>query len=111
MANSLENFVSIDEHDEMLFCNVPFSSLTSNSNNPTTSSLNLARLFEILNSKKEQKTIESYSVTQTSLEQIFVQLAGDDEDAATSRRDRKETSERISYVSEEIKFIVSLFLF
>lgn len=40
---------------------------------------------EILNQRKEQKLIESYSVNQTSLEQIFVQLAGEDEEQIKER--------------------------
>ncbi|CAF0750470.1 unnamed protein product [Adineta steineri] len=65
------------QHNEMLFCNIPFS----NDNNQMQLSFNLGHVFGILNSRKEQKLIESYSVTQTTLEQIFVQLAGEDEDA------------------------------
>ena len=72
-----------DQHNEVLFCNVPFSSMMSNGRNPTNSSFNLARVFEVLNARKQQKLIESYSVTQTTLEQIFVQLAGEDEDASS----------------------------
>ena len=56
----------------MLFCNVPYASQNS--------SFNLASVFDILNQRKEQKLIESYSVNQTSLEQIFVQLAGEDQE-------------------------------
>jgi hypothetical protein len=36
--------------------------------------------------------IESYSVTQTTLEQIFVQLAGEDEDASSDRIQTTEQS-------------------
>ncbi|CAF0750661.1 unnamed protein product [Adineta steineri] len=68
------------QHNEMLFCNIPFS----NDNNQMQLSFNLGHVFGILNSRKEQKLIESYSVTQTTLEQIFVQLAGEDEDAEVS---------------------------
>ena len=62
----------------MLFCNIPYA---SNGRQATDASTNLARIFRILNEKKEGKMIETYSLTQTSLEQIFVQLAGEDEDA------------------------------
>jgi len=65
----------------MLFCNVPYAS--------TNASFNLARVFEILNQRKEQKLIESYSVNQTSLEQIFVQLAGEDEEQIKEREKNK----------------------
>ena len=43
-----------------------------------TYSSNLALVFELLSAKKEQNVIENYSVTQTTLEQIFVRLAGHD---------------------------------
>ncbi|CAF1233873.1 unnamed protein product [Adineta ricciae] len=73
-----------EQHNEVLFCHIPFSSTTSNGTSSTQLSFNLGRVFELLNSRKEQKMIESYSVTQTTLEQIFVQLAGEDEDAESS---------------------------
>ena len=57
----------------MLFCSVPFST-------------GLSHVFGVLNAKKEEKLIETYSVTQTSLEQIFVQLAGEDEETTADRR-------------------------
>ena len=66
-------FCLVDEQNEMLFCSVPFSA-------------GLSRVFGVLNAKKEEKLIETYSVTQTSLEQIFVQLAGEDEETAADRR-------------------------
>ncbi|CAF3479865.1 unnamed protein product [Rotaria sp. Silwood1] len=67
-----------DEQNGVLFCNVPFASSPSNSIQSTTCSSNLSLVFEVLNAKKEQNIIESYSVTQTTLEQIFVRLAGHD---------------------------------
>ncbi|CAF1258424.1 unnamed protein product [Rotaria sp. Silwood1] len=79
-----------DQHNEVLFCNVPFSYSSTDEENPTKLPYNLASVFEILNGKKEHKIIESYSVTQTTLEQIFVQLAGEDEDASSDRRDNNE---------------------
>jgi hypothetical protein len=42
--------------------------------------MSLSRVFEWFNGKKEEKAIESYSITQTTLEQIFVQIAGEDQD-------------------------------
>ncbi|CAM4928643.1 unnamed protein product [Rotaria socialis] len=54
-----------DEQNGVLFCNAPLSS-------------NLSLVFEVLNTKKEQNIIENYSVNQTTLEQIFVRLAGHD---------------------------------
>ena len=61
----------------MLFCNIPFASQSQ--------STTLAQIFQILNQKKEEKLIETYALTQTTLEQIFVQLAGEDEDASNER--------------------------
>jgi len=45
-----------------------------------TLSYNLAHVFKFFNDKKEQNEIESYSITQTTLEQIFVRLAGQDQE-------------------------------
>ncbi|CAF4304068.1 unnamed protein product [Rotaria sp. Silwood2] len=79
-----------DQHNEVLFCNVPFSYSSSDEGNPTKVPYNLARVFEILNRRKEQNLIESYSVTQTTLEQIFVQLAGEDEETLSDRREKNQ---------------------
>lgn len=46
---------------------------------------NLAHVFQVLNQRKEQKMIESYSVSHTTLEQIFVQLAGEDEETQADK--------------------------
>ena len=73
-----------DQHNEVLFCNVPFTAMGPRERSPTGRSFNLAYVFQTLNARKEQKVIESYSVTQTTLEQIFVQLAGEDEDEDTA---------------------------
>jgi hypothetical protein len=81
----------------MLFCNVPFSYTSSTEGNQTSLPFNLARVFEILNNRKEQKMIESYSVTQTTLEQIFVQLAGEDEDISSNRKESNETSKKLTF--------------
>ena len=70
----MNNILEIEfqnQHNEMLFYTVPYVS--------TDSSFNLARVFQILNQRKELKYIASCSVSQTSLEQILVQLAGKDE--------------------------------
>lgn len=64
----------------MIFCNIPFSSRT------TTNGTSLARIFENLNRRKELNVIETYSLTQTSLEQIFVSLAGEDEDETNEKK-------------------------
>ncbi len=76
----------------MLFCNIPFSSLLSNEANQTNSSFNVGRIFGVLNARKEQRIIESYSVTQTTLEQIFVQLAGEDEEILSSQEQNNDQS-------------------
>ncbi|CAF2146243.1 unnamed protein product [Rotaria magnacalcarata] len=75
-----------DQYNEMLFCNLPFSYSLTNEANARKLPYNLGRVFEVLNQKKEQKIIESYSVSQTTLEQIFVQLAGEDEEAIRDKR-------------------------
>jgi hypothetical protein len=64
----------------MLYCTVPFS--PSNSSQRVTSArfMSLSHIFEWFNQKKEEKSIESYSITQTTLEQIFVQIAGEEHD-------------------------------
>ncbi len=63
----------------MLFCTVPFSTITPSQNSTSAHSMNLAHVFDLFHKKKEEKTIESYSITQTTLEQIFVHLAGEDQ--------------------------------
>jgi hypothetical protein len=64
----------------MLYCNAPISSVTDRQGS-TTLSYNLAHVFEFFNDKKERNEIESYSITQTTLEQIFVRLAGQDQES------------------------------
>lgn len=73
----------------MLYCTVPFA--TSNASKRVTSgrSMSLSRVFEWFNQKKEEKSIESYSITQTTLEQIFVQVAGDERDSNTDENHKK----------------------
>ena len=51
--------------------------------------MSLSRVFEWFNQKKEEKSIESYSITQTTLEQIFVQVAGDERDTNTDETHKK----------------------
>ena len=67
----------------MLFCTVPFSASSTPQRVTSGRSMNLSRIFEWFNKKKEEKSIESFSITQTTLEQIFVQVAGDDQDTNT----------------------------
>jgi hypothetical protein len=40
--------------------------------------MSLSHIFEWFYKKKEERSIESYSITQTTLEQIFVQVAGEE---------------------------------
>jgi hypothetical protein len=63
----------------MLYCNVPISSLTDRQQS-TTLQYNLADVFKFFNKKRDHNEIESYSITQTTLEQIFVRLAGQDQE-------------------------------
>ena len=46
----------------------------------------------MLNAQKNQNLIESYSLSQTTLEQIFVRLAGDDEDAMSNGFSERQVS-------------------
>jgi hypothetical protein len=74
----------------MLYCTVPFSA--SNAAQQRVKSgrfMSLSHVFEWFNKKKEERTIESYSLTQTTLEQIFVQVAGDDEDDNSDENKKK----------------------
>ena len=73
----------------MLFCTVPFS--PSNTSTRATSGrlMSLSRIFEWFNKKKEEKSIESFSITQTTLEQIFVQVAGEEADMNTDDQKKK----------------------
>ena len=65
--------IILEQHNGILYCTVPFS----NSSNKHRS--NLAHIFDLFHKKKEEKSIESYSITQTTLEQIFIHLAGEDQ--------------------------------
>jgi len=69
----------IEQHNGMLYCTVPFSSINTAQNNINTHSLHLSHVFDLFHKKKEEKSIESYSITQTTLEQIFIHLAGEDQ--------------------------------
>ncbi len=69
----------IEQHSGKLFCTVPFSSINTSRNYTSAHSLHLAHVFDLFNKKKEEKSIESYSITQTTLEQIFVHLAGENQ--------------------------------
>ncbi|CAF3938721.1 unnamed protein product [Rotaria magnacalcarata] len=72
--------VQIDEqHNGILFCTVPFSSISPAQNYASSNSLRLAHVFDLFHKKKEEKSIESYSITQTTLEQIFIHLSGEDQ--------------------------------
>jgi hypothetical protein len=73
----------------MLYCTVPFS--TSNLFERVTSArfMSLSHIFEWFNRKKDEKSIESYSITQTTLEQIFVQVAGEEQDTNSDENKSK----------------------
>jgi hypothetical protein len=79
----------LEQHNGVLFCSVPFSS--SNTSQRATSGhfMSLSHVFEWFNKKKEEKSIESYSITQTTLEQIFVQVAGDEQEMNTDENKKK----------------------
>lgn len=82
-------FIETDQYNEVLFCNISFTSLSSSEQNLNNFSYNLGHVFKILNECKEQKLIESYSVSQTTLEQIFVRLAGEDEKDQNDKQKNK----------------------
>jgi hypothetical protein len=63
----------------MLFCTIPFSSINNFQNSTNSHPSNLGYIFDLFHKKKEEKSIESYSITQTTLEQIFIHLAGEDQ--------------------------------
>ncbi|CAF0732489.1 unnamed protein product [Adineta steineri] len=70
-----------EQHNGMLFCSIPFSSLSTTPGVTNENLMSLSQTFEWFNKKTEEKSIESYSITQTTLDQIFVHLTGEDEDA------------------------------
>ena len=72
----------------MLFCTVPFTASNTSQRVISGRFMSLSRIFEWFNKKKEEKSIESYSITQTTLEQIFVQVAGDEQDTHTDEMKR-----------------------
>ena len=62
-----------------MFCyTVPIFS-TTNSQNSVKPSYNFAHVHKFFGDKKEKNEVESYSLTQPILQQIFVRLAGKDE--------------------------------
>ena len=68
----------------MLYCNVPYTASTSGERSKSGRVVNLAYLFDWFNKKNEEKAFESYAITQTTLEQIFVHVAGEDADAESA---------------------------
>ena len=62
----------------MLYCNVPVSLATDYQQNRS-SSQDLVHIFEFFNDKMERNEIESYTLSQTTLEHIFVRLVDEDE--------------------------------
>ncbi|CAM4944466.1 unnamed protein product [Rotaria socialis] len=82
--------VQIDEqHNGILFCTVPFSSISPAQSHASSSSSRLAHVFDLFHKKKEEKSIESYSITQTTLEQIFIHLSGEDQYINTDEKKNK----------------------
>ena len=69
----------LEQHNGILYCTVPFSISNTFQNSINTRRSNLAHIFDLFHKKKEEKSIESYSITQTTLEQIFIHLAGEDQ--------------------------------
>ena len=73
-----------DQQNGMIFCNLPFSSGTHASKENKYVS-KLSTVFDFLNQRKHSNLIEHYAVSQTTLEQIFLRLAGydknDDDDS------------------------------
>ena len=71
-----------EQHNGMLYCTIPFSMKTSaaaaSSSYNHSSLLNLSHIFELFAKKKEENLIETYAITQTTLEQIFVHLTEDE---------------------------------
>ncbi|UJR36716.1 hypothetical protein I4U23_029432 [Adineta vaga] len=82
--------VEIDEqHNGMLFCTIPFSTSNRTENVTEKVFMSLSGIFEWFNEQKEAKLIESYSITQTTLEQIFIHLACEDEEIHTNSTKKK----------------------
>ncbi|CAF1000356.1 unnamed protein product [Rotaria sordida] len=82
-----------DEHNGILYCHVPLS-MSKDGVQSMRHPYNLAYVFELFNKKKEQNEIESFSLTQTTLEQIFLSLTGheDENDAILSNLAANENS-------------------
>ncbi|CAF0732502.1 unnamed protein product [Adineta steineri] len=78
-----------EQHNGMLFCTVPFASINPTESYTSASSFNLAHIFDLFNKKAEEKSIESYSITQTTLEQIFVHLSGEDHTTDANKKKKK----------------------
>ena len=79
----------IEQHNGMLYCTVPFTASNTLQRVKSGRVMSLSRVFEWFNKKKEEKSIESYSITQTTLEQIFVYLAAEDQYANTDETKNK----------------------
>ena len=65
----------------MLYCNVPYTASRAGERSRSGRMVNLAYLFDWFNKKNEERAFESYAITQTTLEQIFVLVAGEDPEA------------------------------
>ena len=73
----------LEQHSGVLFCTVPFTMHYPARYLTSVSPFDLAYVFELFNQKKKEKAIESYSITQSSLEQIFVRLTAEDQNVNT----------------------------
>lgn len=108
MQGIYKYFLILDQQNEVLHCNVPLSSKSAASSSKDKisklSSFNLVRIFNVLNTRKNQKLIESYSLSQTTLEQIFVRLAGDDENIMSDTMSDTEQSNRDELEDQSMLF-------
>ncbi|CAF1343559.1 unnamed protein product, partial [Didymodactylos carnosus] len=92
MKNSLKydipGILFEEQHNGILFCTIPFNAVEQGTNND----LKLANIFKLFYEKKRSNEIDSYSVTQTTLEQIFVRLAGNDDDEDKKDEEKEESN-------------------
>ena len=74
---SFLNKNDLEQHNGMLYCTVPIGLTTEQPGH------DLVRAFEFFNDKMEQHEIESYTLSQTTLEQIFVRLVDGDQESCS----------------------------
>jgi hypothetical protein len=61
----------------MLYCSIPNFVLESSESTESKAVTSVADVFNWFSQKKKEKHCESYAITQTTLEQIFVRVAGE----------------------------------